>query len=228
MENVYHFVDESRHSSWAEFQVQIGHPIEHKIRRARSVLANDQANKWVKAKVCVYADSVCCVGQMRHTPEAIKRWESQMEGIKLYSSYQDAVGIDGEAIEFEWKMFPRFSSMSILGKIEEDLETKVLGSERAIKKFVPFIPIIEKKRLHNKIDPPLQEYLEWLSINWEDYSAEEHHQPSSSSSWSPTFWWSSSSWSSNWQRWHQHSWQDDRWSEQWWVKQPGIRVFKKS
>ena len=65
MENVYHFVDESRHSSWAEFQVQIGHPIEHKIRRARSVLANDQANKWVKAKVCVYAE-------MRHTPEAIK------------------------------------------------------------------------------------------------------------------------------------------------------------
>ena len=58
MENVYHFVDESRHSSWAEFQIQIGHPIEHKIRRARSVLANDQANKWVKAKVCVYADSV--------------------------------------------------------------------------------------------------------------------------------------------------------------------------
>ena len=58
MENVYHFVDESRHSSWAEFQVQIGHPTEHKIRRARSVLANDQANKWVKAKVCVYADSV--------------------------------------------------------------------------------------------------------------------------------------------------------------------------
>ena len=29
-----------------------------------------------------------------------------MEGFRLYSSYQDAVGIDGEAIEFEWK-FPK-------------------------------------------------------------------------------------------------------------------------
>ena len=28
---------------------------------ARSVLANDQAIKWAKAKVCVYADSVLCV-----------------------------------------------------------------------------------------------------------------------------------------------------------------------
>ena len=66
--------------------------------------------------------------------------------------------------------------------------TKVLGSKRAIKKFVPFIPVSEKKRLHNKIDPSLQEYLEWLNINWEEYSAEEHHQPSSSSSWSQTSW----------------------------------------
>ena len=66
--------------------------------------------------------------------------------------------------------------------------TKVLGSKRAIKKFVPFIPVSEKKRLHNKIDPSLQEYLEWLNTNWEEYSAEEHHQPSSSSSWSQTSW----------------------------------------
>ena len=34
------------------------------------VLANVQAIKWAKAKVCVYADSVLNVGQMRDTPEA--------------------------------------------------------------------------------------------------------------------------------------------------------------
>ena len=64
-----------------------------------------------------------------------------------------------------------------------------------------------------------------LSTNWEEYFAEEQHQPSSSSSWSSTSWWSSSSWSSNWQRWHQQSLQDDRWSERW-VKQPGTRVSR--
>ena len=49
------------------------------------------ARSVVKAKVCVFADSVLCVGQMRDTPEAIERWTSQVEGLKLYSSYQDAV-----------------------------------------------------------------------------------------------------------------------------------------
>ena len=72
----------------------------------RSVLSHDQAIKWAKAKVCVYADSVLCVGQMKDSPGATERWKGQMEGLRLYSFYQDAVGIDGEAIEFEWKIFP--------------------------------------------------------------------------------------------------------------------------
>ena len=73
----------------------------------------------------------------------------------------------------------------------------------------------ERKRLFNKIDPSLQGYREWLSTNWAEHFAEKHHQPSSSSSWSPSSTrWSSSSWTSSWQRWHQHSWQDDLWSVQ--------------
>ena len=81
--------------------------------------------------------------------------------------------------------------------------------------------------LQNKIDPSLQKYLEWLSTNWAEQIEEEHHQPSSSSSWSPSStWWSSSSWTSSWQRWHQHIWQDDQCSEQWRATQPRTRVFE--
>ena len=70
---------------------------------ARSVSSQDQAIKWAKAKVCVHADSVLCVGQMKDSPGAMQRWKGQVEGLRLYSSYQDAVRIDGEAIEFERK-----------------------------------------------------------------------------------------------------------------------------
>ena len=49
----------------------------------------------------VYADSVRCLGQMNDSIEAIARWEGQVEGLKMYPSYQEAVGIDGEAIESE-------------------------------------------------------------------------------------------------------------------------------
>ena len=47
-----------------------------------------------------------------------------MEGLRSYSSCQDAVGIDGEAIEFEWTSFPGFSSFSILQEIQSDLARK--------------------------------------------------------------------------------------------------------
>ena len=146
MENVYDFVDESRHPPWAELCVEFGNLQEHKIRgdweciqhdskvgngafwrnseyeileysslfSARSVFDNDQAIKWAKAKVCVCADSVLCVGQMRETPEAKERWKGQVEGLRLYSSYQYAVGIDWESIEIEWNTFPGFSSLSSL------------------------------------------------------------------------------------------------------------------
>ena len=79
----------------------------------------------------------------------------------------------------------------------------------------PFIPIRERKRLHNQIDPSLQGYFEWLSTHWAEYFGEEREPPTSSSSshWSYTSWWSPQSWTSNWQGWHQHSWNGDKWSE---------------
>ena len=77
----------------------------------RSVLSHDQAINWPKAKVLVYA-------------EAKARWEGQVEGLRLFPSFQDAVGIDGEAIESEWKMFPGFSSKSVLQEIQQDLARK--------------------------------------------------------------------------------------------------------
>ena len=56
-----------------------------------------------RQKVCVHADSVLCVGQMKDSPGAIERWKGQEEGLRMYSSYQDAVGLDGEATEFCWQ-----------------------------------------------------------------------------------------------------------------------------
>ena len=86
--------------------------------------ANDQAVKWAKAKVRVCADSVLCVGQVKDISGATERWQGQVEHLKMYSSYRDAVGLDGESIEIEWNIFPGFSSLSLLREIQNDLETK--------------------------------------------------------------------------------------------------------
>ena len=60
---------------------------------------------------------------MRDTPEAIETWEGPVAGLRGYSSYQDAIGIDGEAIEFERNKSTGCSSLSILEEIQQDLET---------------------------------------------------------------------------------------------------------
>ena len=59
---------------------------------------------------------------MKDSREAIARWEGQVEGLKMnFFFFQKAVGIDGEAIEFEWNIFPGFSSFAILQEIQKDL-----------------------------------------------------------------------------------------------------------
>ena len=39
------------------------------------------------------------------------------------------MGIEGEAIEFEWKNFPGFSSLSFLQEIQRDLEKREIQPE---------------------------------------------------------------------------------------------------
>ena len=61
----------------------------------RSVLPQDQAIKWAKARVCVYADSVLCLGQMNESKEARTRWEGPVEELKMSASHKELLGIDG-------------------------------------------------------------------------------------------------------------------------------------
>ena len=97
----------------------------HSPSWTRSILFNDNVIKWPKAKVCVYADAVLCVGKIEQNAGAADaKWTGQIEDLIRYPSYQDAVGLDGEAIEFEWKRFPGFSTLTVLKEIQMDLERK--------------------------------------------------------------------------------------------------------
>ena len=66
------------------------------------------------------------VGWMEHEPGAAEaRWAGHIEYLKKrYSPYQDAVELDEEAIELEWKILPGFTTLTILQEIQEDLEEK--------------------------------------------------------------------------------------------------------
>ena len=102
----------------------------------RSVLSHDQAITWTKAKVRVYSDSVLCVGQMNESKEATTRWEGQVEEYKMHPSYNKLLGLDGEAIEFEWNIFPGFLSLQILQQIQRDEKRASIEPEESTNRII--------------------------------------------------------------------------------------------
>ena len=58
---------------------------------------------------------------MKESKDIIERREGQVEEFKMSLSYTELTEIDGETIEFEWNMFPGFSSLHILQEIQNDL-----------------------------------------------------------------------------------------------------------
>ena len=93
------------------------------------MLANDEAIKWAKARVFVYADSVLGLGETEEGSGAAEKWKGKLEDIKMYSPYRDAVGIDGEAIELEWKKFQDFFKIVHSSRDPERLDTEELPTE---------------------------------------------------------------------------------------------------
>ena len=47
--------------------------------------------------------------------------ENQVKDFALTNAFRESFAIDGEPIEFEWKVFPGLPSLEILQKIQRDL-----------------------------------------------------------------------------------------------------------
>ena len=77
-------------------------------------MSHDQVIQWAEAEVRVYSDSVLCQGKMWAQRDAIIRWKVEWKNSKCPLSCIEFLGIVGEAIEFEWHIFPGFSSLQII------------------------------------------------------------------------------------------------------------------
>ena len=56
--------------------------------------------------------------------------EGQVEEFKMSPSYKELLGTDGAAIEFEWNIFPGFTSLQILQEIQNDLRKRNVEHEK--------------------------------------------------------------------------------------------------
>ena len=122
------FHDEDSNSSWIDKWEEYGDPQVQKLRECWEFVHRhlklgdgkilrkywmwvrmtadhrDQVQKWSKAKTRVYSDSVLCLGRMISSEEVAKeKWFIQVSQFKMYCAVNEFYGIDGEAIEFEWK-----------------------------------------------------------------------------------------------------------------------------
>ena len=70
------------------------------------------------AKVYVFLDSVLCLGMMSKNPESNTVWEDRLAWFKSSSQYRALDRIDSEPMEFEWNIFPGFTTLQLSHKVQ--------------------------------------------------------------------------------------------------------------
>ena len=60
-----------------------------------------------------------CLGKVHQNPDANEAWKKRIEWIITDKSYRDYDGINGEPTEFEWNIFPGFTTLQLCGKVTD-------------------------------------------------------------------------------------------------------------
>ena len=64
-------------------------------------------------KAYVFSNSVLCLGKVLQHPESNEAWRNRVAGIQPEKSYRDYDAINGESTEFEWNIFPGFTTLQL-------------------------------------------------------------------------------------------------------------------
>ena len=87
--------------------------------RQLSLIGDETVIILQRTKVYVFSDSVLYLGKIHQHPESNEAWKKRIEGITTDKSYRDYDGINGEPTEFEWNIFPGFTTLQLCGKVND-------------------------------------------------------------------------------------------------------------
>ena len=87
------------------------------LRWVSTSLLHSRACQCSIAKVYVFSDSVLCLGNMGDNP--VESWKKQIQWYSDNYYYSELNRIDGPLMEFEWKIFPGFTTVGILNEIQQ-------------------------------------------------------------------------------------------------------------
>ena len=83
------------------------------------LIGDEQVISLQRTKVYVFSDSVLCLGKIHENPRANTAWEERLAWFKSSPEYRNLDRIDGEPIEFEWNIFPGFTTLQLSHKVQE-------------------------------------------------------------------------------------------------------------
>ena len=91
-----------------------------------------QRNTWTQlslifhlrsTKFYVFSDSVVCLGKVLQHPECNEAWKKRVAGVRAERNYSDFEDVKGESTEFEWNIFPGFTSLQLCDRISNLLSS---------------------------------------------------------------------------------------------------------
>ena len=84
-----------------------------------SLIGDEQVISLQRTKVYVISDSVLCLGKMNENPRSNIAWEDRLTCFKSSPEYRALDRIDGQSMEFEWNIFPGFTTLQLCSKVQE-------------------------------------------------------------------------------------------------------------
>ena len=84
-----------------------------------SLIGEKEVINLQQTKVYVFSDSVLCLGKVNEKPQSNIAWEDRLTWFKSSPVYKTLDRIDGEPMEFEWNIFPGFTTLQLCQKVQE-------------------------------------------------------------------------------------------------------------
>ena len=90
-----------------------------------------------------------CFGKMNENPQSNNAWEDRLMWFRSSSEYRALDTIDGEATEFEWNIFPGFTTLQLCHKVQEFL-SKISTEPEDFKGRIIFMSMLNDNSWRSK------------------------------------------------------------------------------
>ena len=87
--------------------------------RQLSLVNDEEVISLSHAKIYVFSDSVLCLEKMSENPTSNTVWEEKLSWFKDSPQYRTLDTIDGEPMEFEWTIFPGFTTLQLVHEVQK-------------------------------------------------------------------------------------------------------------